>query len=77
MTQNPSPEQIRDMIEALFAKTDEFRAQHNLDPPGDLTGFTELLRLIFSDDAAGQEFLPVLMKNYLPPCGICIKNVYW
>ncbi|MGB0520609.1 MAG: hypothetical protein ACPG6Y_04930 [Candidatus Puniceispirillaceae bacterium] len=54
MTQNPSPEQMRDMIEALFAKTDEFRAQHDLDPPGDLTGFTELLRLIFSDDAAGQ-----------------------
>jgi len=25
--QNPSPEQMRDMIEALFAKTDEFRAQ--------------------------------------------------
>ncbi len=45
---------MRDMIEALFAKTDEFRAQHDLDPPGDLTGFTELLRLIFSDDAAGQ-----------------------
>ena len=54
MTPNPSPEQMRDMIEALFAKTDKFRALHDLDPPGDLTGFTELLRLIFSDDAAGQ-----------------------
>ena len=54
MTPNPSPEQMRDMIEALFAKTDELRALHDLDPPGDLTGFTELLRLIFSDDAAGQ-----------------------
>ena len=54
MMQNPSPEQMRDMIEALFTKTDEFRAKHDLDPPGDLTGFTELLRLIFSDDAAGQ-----------------------
>ena len=30
MMQNPSPEQMRDMIEALFAKTDEFRAQHDL-----------------------------------------------
>ena len=62
------------MIEALFAKTDEFRAQHDLDRPGS----DRLYRIIaadFSDDAAGQEFLPVLMKNYLPPCGICIKNV--
>lgn len=54
MTPNPTPEQMRDMIEALFAKTDQFRAIHQLDPPGDLTGFTELLRLVFSDDDAGK-----------------------
>ena len=72
MTSNPSPEQMRDMIEALFAKTDEFRARHKLDPPGDQTGFTELLRLVFSDDAAGQaifssfdeELLSALWKMY-------------
>jgi hypothetical protein len=72
MTSNPTPEQMRDMIEALFAKTDEFRAHHELDPPGDQTGFTELLRLVFSDDATGQaifssfdeELLSALWKMY-------------
>ena len=72
MTSNPTPEQMRDMIEALFAKTDEFRARHELDPPGDQTGFTELLRMVFSDDAAGQaifssfdeELLSALWKMY-------------
>ena len=72
MTSNPSPEQVCDMIEALFAKTYEFRARHELDPPGDQTGFTELLRLVFSDDAAGQaifssfdeELLSALWKMY-------------
>jgi hypothetical protein len=54
MNENPTPEQMRDMIEAIFAKTDQFRASHDLDPPGDLVGFTELLRLVFGDDAAGQ-----------------------
>ncbi len=53
MSRNPSPDQLRDMIEAIFAKTDEFRARHELDPPGDQTGFNELLRLVFSDDPAG------------------------
>ena len=71
MTSNPTPEQMRDMIEALFAKTDEFRARHELDPPGDQTGLTELLRLV-SDDAAGQaifssfdeDLLSALWKMY-------------
>lgn len=53
MSRNPSPDQMRDMIEAIFAKTDAFRASHQLDPLGDQTGFNELLRLVFSDDAVG------------------------
>ena len=53
MSRNPSPDQMQDMIEAIFAKTDAFRTSHQLDPPGDQTGFNELLRLVFSDDAVG------------------------
>ena len=53
MSRNPSPDQMRDMIEVIFEKTDAFRASHQLDPPGNQTGFNELLRLVFSDDAAG------------------------
>ena len=53
MSRNPSPDQMQDMIEAIFAKTDAFRASHELDPPGDQTGFNELLRLVFADDAIG------------------------
>ncbi len=53
--QNPDPEQMKQMIQAIFARTDAFRSHHKLEPPGDLAGFTELLRLVFSDDAAGTE----------------------
>lgn len=51
---NPSPEQMTAMIEAIFGKTDSLLRAHDLDPPGDLTGFTELLRLAFDDDEAGR-----------------------
>jgi len=51
---NPSPEQMTAMIEAIFAKTDSFLESQGLPPPGNLTGFTELLRLVFDDDAAGR-----------------------
>lgn len=51
---NPSPEQMTAMIEAIFTKTDELLNSHDLAPPGDLTGFSELLRLAFDDDDAGR-----------------------
>lgn len=65
MSRNPSPEQMQDMIEAIFAKTDAFRASHQLDPPGDQTGFNELLRLVFSDDAAGAAIFASFDKKLL------------
>tara|TARA_B100000900_G_C20221144_1_gene569871 strand:+ start:86 stop:349 length:264 start_codon:yes stop_codon:yes gene_type:complete len=51
---NPSPKQMTAMIEAIFAKTDGLLDSHDLPRPGDLTGFTELLRLVFEDDDAGR-----------------------
>jgi len=51
---NPSPEQMTAMIEAIFDKADSLLKANDLDPPGNLTGFTELLRLVFDDDEAGQ-----------------------
>ena len=51
---NPSPEQMTAMIEAIFDKADSLLQANELDPPGDMTGFTELLRLVFDDDDAGR-----------------------
>ncbi len=69
------PDQLRDMIEAIFAKTDEFRARHELDPPGDQTGFNELLRLVFSDNpTAGAAIFASLMKSCYQIYGACIKK---
>ena len=51
---NPTPEQMTNMIQAIFAKTDDLLNQNNLPSPGDLMGFTELLRLVFNDDDAGR-----------------------
>ena len=51
---NPTPEQMTNMIQAIFAKTDDLLNKNNLPPPGDLMGFTELLRLVFNDDDAGR-----------------------
>ena len=51
---NPTPEQMTNMIQAIFAKTDGLLNNHDLPPPGDLMGFTELLRLVFNDDDAGR-----------------------
>ena len=56
---------MQDMIEAIFTKTDAFRASHQLDPPGDQTGFNELLRLVFSDDAAGVAIFASFDKTLL------------
>ena len=52
--ENPTPEQMTAMIEAIFDKADSLLQTHDLAPPGDLTGFTELLRLVFDDDDAGR-----------------------
>lgn len=51
---NPSPEQMTAIIEAIFDKADSLLKANDLAPPGNLTGFTELLRLVFDDDEAGQ-----------------------
>lgn len=51
---NPTPEQMTNMIQAIFAKTDDLLKNHDLPPPVDLMGFTELLRLVFNDDDAGR-----------------------
>ena len=51
---NPTPEQMTNMIQAIFAKTDDLLNKNDLPPPGDQMGFTELLRLVFNDDHAGR-----------------------
>ena len=51
---NPTPEQMTNMIQAIFAKTDDLLNKNGLPPPGDLMGFTKLLRLVFNDDDAGR-----------------------
>jgi len=63
--ENPSPEQMTAMIEAIFDKTDSLLQAHDLDPPGDLTGFTELLRLVFDDDTAGRAIFTSLDEKLL------------
>lgn len=70
--ENPSQDQMLDMIEAIFARADQLLAANDLPPPGDQTGFTELLRLVFEGDEAGQaifatmdsELLKVLFDMY-------------
>ncbi len=51
---NPTPEQMTNMIQAIFAKTDELLNNNDLSPPANLIGFSELLRLVFDDDNAGR-----------------------
>ena len=52
--QNPTPDEMTKMIEAIFTKTDSFRTQHGLDAPADKVGFIELLRLVFNQDDQGK-----------------------
>ena len=54
MTQNPTPDQMQDMIEAIFAKADQLLTANDLQKPADQTGFNELMRLVFDGDEAGQ-----------------------
>ena len=69
---NPSPHQLDHMIEAIFVKCDKLLSDHDLDAPGNLIGFTELMRLTFEQDEAGsaifatmdEELLETLYKLY-------------
>ncbi|MGC6530276.1 MAG: hypothetical protein ACON4G_04575 [Candidatus Puniceispirillaceae bacterium] len=69
---NPTADELNQMIEAIFVKADALLASHDLDPPGDQIGFTELLRLTFQADTQGQaifasmddELLSVLFQLY-------------
>ena len=62
---NPTPEQMTNMIEAIFAKTDDLLNNSDLSPPADLLGFTELLRLVFDDDNAGRAIFNSFDKKLL------------
>ena len=64
-TDNPSPEQMTAMIEAIFTKSDELLNNHDLPPPADMTGFTELLKLVFNDDDAGRAIFSSFDKKLL------------
>ena len=69
---NPTPHDLDHMIEAIFARCDALLADHELDPPGNQTGFNELMRLTFEQDEAGraifatmdEELLETLYKLY-------------
>jgi len=62
---DPSPEQLSDMIEAIFSRSDQLLAHHQLDRPADKTGFKELLRLTFDEDAAGQQIFGAMDETLL------------
>ena len=51
---NPTPDQMTEMIDAIFARADQLLETHDLDQPGDQIGFNELMRLVFEGDQAGQ-----------------------
>lgn len=69
---NPNPEQLDQMIEAIFTRCDALREAHDLDYPGNVIGFTELVRLTFEADDQGKaifaamddELLATLFKLY-------------
>ena len=62
---NPTPDELNHMIEAIFARADHLLAEHALDPPGDLIGFTELLRLTFGSDQQGQQIFTSMDEELL------------
>lgn len=62
---NPSPDEVTHMIDAIFKRADKLRSDHDLDPPGDLIGFTELLRLTFDRDEAGQQIFASMDEELL------------
>lgn len=65
MMENPTPDQMQDMIEAIFAKADQLLTTHALPPPGDQTGFNELMRLVFDGDEAGQAIFSSMDETLL------------
>ena len=68
----PTPEQMSQMIDAIFGRAEQLLAYHQLDRPADKAGFTELLRLTFDEDEAGSgifasmddELLDILWQIY-------------
>ncbi len=57
---DPNPDQLSDMIEAIFARSDQLIAHHQLDRPADKVGFIELLRLTFDEDEAGKQIFSTM-----------------
>ena len=62
---NPSPEQLDQMIEAIFARCDALREAHDLDYPGNVIGFTELIRLTFDQDEQGRAIFATMDEELL------------
>lgn len=62
---NPNPEQLDQMIEAIFARCDALREAHDLDYPGNVIGFTELVRLTFEADSQGKAIFAAMDEALL------------
>lgn len=54
MMENPNKDQLDQMIEAIFVSCDKLLVANALDYPGNVTGFTELVRLTFDADETGR-----------------------
>ena len=63
--ENPSPGELDQMIEAIFVRCDKLREDHDLDYPGNVIGFTELLRLTFDGDAQGRAIFATMDEELL------------
>lgn len=63
--ENPNPEQLDQMIEAIFTQCDKLLETHELDYPGNLTGFTELVRLTFDTDEQGRAIFATMDEELL------------
>lgn len=65
MMTDPNPDQLSDMIEAIFSRSDQLIAHHQLDRPADKQGFIELLRLTFDEDEAGRNIFAGMDETLL------------
>lgn len=63
--ENPSPQDLDHMIEAIFARCDALREAHDLDYPGNVIGFTELIRLTFGKDEEGRAIFATMDEELL------------
>ena len=63
--ENPSPDELTHMIEAIFVRADKLLADNDLDPPGNVTGFTELLRHVFGTDENGMKIFATMDDELL------------